>query len=632
MSAPLESYGLIGDCQTAALVGRDGSIDWLCWPRFDSDACFAALLGNPSHGRWLIGPVGEAVEASRRYRRGSLILETTFTTKAGTATLIDFMLPRGHTSDLIRLVRGDKGEVAMGMELVLRFGYGATIPWVSRLKDGALRAVAGPDMALLRTPVALKGEDFKTTATFTIAEGRTVPFVLSYGPSHLPVPKAIDCAHALGVCEAFWSRWTSRTRCGGPYAEAIQRSLITLKALTYGPSGGIVAAPTTSLPEREGGSRNWDYRYCWIRDSTSTLLALMNAGVYDEASAWRDWLQRAVAGSPADMQIMYGLMGERRLTEWEVGWLPGYLDSKPVRIGNAAHRQFQLDVYGELMDTFAQARKGGLVPSESGWALQLELVKHVGASWREPDYGIWETRGPPRHFTYSKVMAWVAFDRAIKTVEQHGLAGPVEEWRAVRSSIHAEVCDLGFDAKRNTYRSAYGETTLDASLLLLAQVGFIEAGDPRYLGTVEAIERSLLVDGFVKRYNTSVADDGLEPGEGTFLACSFWLVDAYMSIGRHDDATRLFERLLAIRNDLGLLAEEYDTENRRQIGNYPQAFSHVGLINTAFNLTRATRPAEQRAKVNGSDVQAPEPPKPPEHPGHGPDVAVPPNVSVQPRR
>lgn len=615
MSAPLESYGLIGDCQTAALVGLDGSIDWLCWPRFDSSACFAALLGKPSNGRWLLAPSSATVEVSRCYRRHTLVLETTFKTETGRATLIDFMLPRGLTSDLLRVVRGDEGVVPMCMELVLRFGYGATVPWVSRLDDGALRAVAGPDMTVLRSPVKLWGENFTTAAMFTVAEGQTVPFVLSHGPSHLPIPPPIDPQAALDSCETFWCDWTSNTKTDGPHSEAIERSLITLKALTYAPSGGIVAAPTTSLPEREGGTRNWDYRYCWIRDSTLTLLALMNAGVYDEAAAWREWLQRAVAGNPADMQIMYGLLGERRLAEWEVEWLPGYLASKPVRVGNAAHRQFQLDVYGELMDTFQQARKGALVATESGWALQVELVNHVGRCWTEPDYGIWETRGPPLHFTYSKVMAWVAFDRAIKAVEEHRLPGPVEEWRTKRTAIHAEICDRGFDARRNTFRSAYGETTLDASLLLLAEVGFIDAADPRYLGTIEAVEKDLLVDGFVKRYNTEQVNDGMEPGEGAFLACSFWLADAYISVGRHKDAELLFDRLLATRNDLGLLAEEYDTQNGRQIGNFPQAFSHVALINTAFNLGRASRPADQRAKVNPSGVETPKTPQRPKRPG-----------------
>ncbi|HYX00854.1 MAG TPA: glycoside hydrolase family 15 protein, partial [Reyranella sp.] len=514
-------------------------------------------------------------------------------------------------------------EVAMCMELVLRFGYGITIPWVSRLDDGTLRFIAGPDMAVLRTPVPSWGADFKTMAMFTVTEGKTMPFVLSYGPSHLPLPEPVDAEAALEDCVKFWCDWTGTTKCDGPYADAISRSLITLKALTYAPSGGIVAAPTTSLPEQAGGPRNWDYRYCWIRDSTLTLLALMNAGVYDEATAWRDWLQRAVAGDPDDMQIMYGIMGERRLTEWEVPWLPGYLDSRPVRIGNAAYRQFQLDVYGELMDTFEQARKGGLASTKGGWALQVELLKHVTQQWAEPDLGIWEIRGAPRHFVYSKVMAWVCFDRAVKAVERYGLAGPIDEWRATREQIHVQVCTLGFDGERNTFRSAYGETTLDASLLLLAQVGFIDCNDPRYIGTVEAIERELLADGFVKRYNTHETDDGLTGSEGAFLACSFWLADAYVSIGREEDAEKLFQRLLAIRNDLGLLAEEYDTAKGRMLGNYPQAFSHVGLINSAFNLTRFHRPADQRARANGSGVQAPGPPKAPQRPGTGPEQAEP---------
>lgn len=623
MSSAIDSYGLIGDCQTAALVGRDGSIDWLCWPRFDSDACFAALLGKPSNGRWLITPSCGIAQVSRRYQRNTLVLETTFVTEAGTVTLVDFMLPRGRTSDLIRLVRGEDGEVPICMELVLRFGYGATIPWVMRLEDGTLRAVAGPDMVVLRSPAVMWGEDFKTSAMFTVKKGQTVPFVLSYGPSHLAVPAAVDPERALQECLKFWCDWTADTNVDGQYAEAITRSLVTLKALTYAPSGGIVAAPTTSLPEQVGGSRNWDYRYCWIRDATLTLLALMDAGVFDEAQAWHDWLQRAVAGAPADMQIMYGLMGERRLAEWEIGWLSGYLDSRPVRIGNAAHNQFQLDVYGELMDTFEQARNAGLASTQSGWALQVALVKHVGRRWTEPDYGIWETRGTPRHFTYSKVMAWVTFDRAIKAVERYGVPGPVAEWRLTREAIRAEVFDHGFDAERNTFRSAYGETTLDASLLLLAQVGFIEPVDPRYIGTIEAIERTLMADGFVKRYDTARDADGLPPGEGAFLACSFWLADAYMSVGRHDDARVLFDRLLATRNDLGLLAEEYDTENRRMIGNFPQAFSHVALINTAFNLTRTTRPAEQRAKGDAPPAPASRSPQRPQRPGTGPEVAEP---------
>ena len=622
-SAPLESYGLIGDCQTAALVGRDGSVDWLCWPRFDSDACFAALLGTSDHGRWLIAPADGGAGASRRHRPDTLILETTFETAGGVVTLIDFMLPRGRTSDLIRLVRGDSGTVEMCMELVLRFGYGARIPWVSRLDDGTLRAVAGPDMVLLRSPVRPKGENFRTRAAFRVSAGEIVPFVLSYGPSHLPAPDPVDPHEALRECESFWCKWMAGTNVEGPYAEAIGRSLITLKALTYAPSGGIVAAPTTSLPELVGGQRNWDYRFCWIRDATLTLLALMDAGVYDEAGAWRDWLQRAVAGSPADMQIMYGLMGERRLAEWEADWLPGYLDSRPVRIGNAAHRQFQLDVYGELMDTFQQARSGGLATTETGWSLQRELVAHVAGVWTRPDFGIWESRGPARHFTYSKVMAWVVFDRAIKAVEQHGLPGKVDEWRAMRERIRADIFAHGFDPARNTFRAAYGESTLDASLLLLAQVGFIDADDPRFIGTIAAIERELMIDGFVRRYDPIRTKDGLEQDEGVFLACSFWLADAYASTGRYDEARALFERLLATRNDLGLLAEEYDPIAARLVGNFPQAFSHVALIDTAFNLTRLARPAEQRARGDGSAPRPVVPPGTPRRPGSGPKMAQP---------
>ena len=599
MSAPIESYAFVGDCRTAALVGSSGSIDWLCWPRFDSDACFAALLGTPANGRWLIHPSDEPVAVSRRYRKDTLILETTFSTETGKATLIDFMVPHGEGSHLVRLLRGDEGEVTLSMELVLRFGYGASVPWVTRGKDGALRAVAGPDMTVLRTPVALRGEDFSTSAVFSVTPAAVVPFVLSYGPSHLPEPPAIDAIRALDSCESFWRDWSARATVVPPYDRPVMRSLITLKGLTYAPSGGIVAAPTASLPEKIGGARNWDYRYCWIRDSTFTLLALMDAGFYEEAAAWRDWLLRAAAGAPANMQIMYGLMGERRLTEWEADWLPGYLDSRPVRIGNAAHRQFQLDVYGELMDSFDQARAGGLAATESGWALQVELVRHVTRKWREPDYGIWEMRGPPRHFTFSKVMAWVTLDRAIRAVERHGLPGDVAEWRRIRTAIHDEVCLRGFDARANTFRAAYDSTTVDASLLLLAQVGFLDGTDPRFVGTVSAVERELLVDGFVMRYDTGREPDGLQPGEGAFLACSFWLADAYITLGRRAEAQALFERLLALANDVGLLAEEFDVVRRRQVGNFPQAFSHVALINTAFNLSQAAHPSEQRAGKEG---------------------------------
>ncbi len=627
MNAPIESYGLIGDCQTAALVCRTGSIDWLCWPRFDSDACFASLLGDSENGRWLIGPQAEKFAVSRHYRTDTLVLETRFETDTGAVTLVDFMMARDQTSDLIRIVIGERGQVDMHLELVLRFGYGCTRPWVTRVEDTTLRAVAGPDMVVLRSPFRLRGEDFRTVGKFTVKEGDRLPFVLSYAPSHLPLPEPVDHERALEECETFWRDWTSRSQTKGPHSDAIRRSLITLKALTYAPSGGIVAAPTTSLPEQPGGTRNWDYRYCWIRDSTLTLLALMNAGVYDEASSWRDWLQRAVAGSPSDMQIMYGLMGERRLTEWTVDWLPGYLDSRPVRVGNSAHEQFQLDVYGELMDTFEQARKGALAPTDAGWELQKALVEHVVENWTRPDYGIWEVRGPPRHFVYSKVMAWVAMDRAITAVERHGLEGPAAEWRKTRDAIHAEVCVRGFDPKRNCFRAAYDEESLDASLLLLAEVGFIEPHDPRFIGTVEAIERDLRVDGFVLRYDTRRVDDGLHPGECAFLACSFWLADAYDAIGRHEDAEKLFDRLLAVRNDLGLLAEEYDTTRHRQIGNFPQAFSHVALINTAFNLTRIDKPSEQRA--HAGLAQSSEMPRQPRTPGGGPAAPKPGTETVR---
>jgi GH15 family glucan-1,4-alpha-glucosidase len=594
-SARIEDYGLIGDCQTAALVSRQGSVDWLCWPRFDSDACLAALLGGQSNGFWLVTPSEEPTQVRRRYRPDTLILETEFTTDAGTAVLTDFMLPRAAGSDLIRIVTCRDGEVTMCMELVLRFGYGCVTPWVSRLDDGALRAIAGPDMVVLRTPAIVRGENFKTLAMFTLARGKSMPFVLSYAPSHLAPPAAVDPHEALEKCEQFWREWTASTKADGPHAAAIRRSLVTLKALTYQPSGGIVAAPTTSLPEQFGGERNWDYRLCWVRDATLTLLAMMNAGLYGEAAAWRDWLQRALAGSPDDMQIMYGIMGERRLTEWTVDWLPGFADSKPVRVGNAAHEQFQLDTYGELMDAFEQARKGGLAVTEEGWGLQRALVDHVAEVWRNPDSGIWESRGPPLHYVYSKVMAWVAFDRAIKGIETWGMKGPLEQWRAERDRIRAEILDKGFDRARNTFRAAYDASHLDASLLLLAQTGFVAPDDPRFVGTVEAIERELLREGFVMRYNTLDVDDGLKPGEGVFLACSFWLADAYVSIGRLGDAEKLFARLLGVRNELGLLAEEYEPRAARLQGNFPQAFSHIALINTAFNLTRSQKPAEQRA-------------------------------------
>lgn len=596
MPGRIEDYAMIGDCESAALVGRDGSIDWLCWPRFDSDACFAALLGEPANGRWRIAPAADKAATSWRYRSDGLILETRYETSDGAACVIDFMPPRDSAPSLVRLVTGISGHLAMNCEFIVRFGYGKTLPWVTRLNDGGLSAIAGPDRVVLRTPAELTSKDMTTAATFTIGAGETTPFVLSYGQSYLPPPPAIDPARALAETEEFWRDWSKRGDVSGSYSEAIRRSLIVLKGLTHAQTGGVVAAATTSLPEQFGGERNWDYRFCWVRDATLTLLALMNAGYFEEASAWRDWLLRAVAGAPDQMQIMYGLGGERRLTERSADWLPGYEGAKPVRIGNAAHNQFQLDVYGELMDALHQARKGGLAGSEPAWAVQRVLLKHVETSWNEPDEGIWEMRRGRRHFTFSKVMAWVAIDRAVKAVEQFGLDGDVEHWRALRTRMHESICAHGYDASRNTFTQSYGRPELDACLLLLAEVGFLDADDPRFRGTVEAVERELLRDGFLLRYSTVAADDGLPPGEGAFLACSFWLVDAWLMIGRRADAEALFERLLAVRSDLGLLAEEYDSRVGRLCGNFPQAFSHVGLINAAFNLTRAAKPTEQRSE------------------------------------
>jgi GH15 family glucan-1,4-alpha-glucosidase len=594
MPSRIEDYALIGDCETAALVARDGSIDWLCWPRFDSDACFAALLGTDAHGHWSIAPHDPKARITRRYRTDTLILETRFETADAAATLTDFMPLRGRNSHIVRIVSGERGSLAMRQELVLRFGYGACVPWVTRMPDRTVRAIAGPDMILLRTPVDVHGEDFKTVGDFTVSAGQRVPFVLSYAHSHLTPPEAIDPFAALEATEAFWTDWSSKCRRQGPWGETVHRSLITLKALTYAPTGGIIAAPTTSLPEQIGGARNWDYRFCWLRDSTLTLLALLNCGYVDEAQAWRDWVQRAVAGSPQQMQVIYGIGGERRLTEWEVPWLPGYEGSKPIRIGNAAHAQLQLDVYGELMDAFHQARRSGLAANESGWELQLAMLEHLEKIWTEPDECIWEMRGGPQQFTYSKVMAWVAFDRAIQSAEMFGLKGPIERWRALCVRIHADVCAHGFDPSLNCFVQVYGGQELDASLLLIPAVGFLSPHDPRVRGTVEAIERRLLVDGFLLRYDTEETLDGLSPGEGAFLACSFWLVDVYTLMGRHEDARRMFEKLLTLRNDVGLLSEEYDPRSRRLVGNFPQAFSHIALINSAFNLSRVSKPVEQR--------------------------------------
>ena len=595
MPLPIEDYALIGDCQAAALVGRNGSIDWLCWPRFDSDACFAALLGTEEHGHWRIAPRDPAARVTRQYRQNTLILETRFECSEGAVTLIDFMPMTGSNSSVVRLVVGERGRVVMSSQLVIRFGYGAIVPWVTRLDDGTLRAVAGPDMVVLRTPVDLTGQNMRTIGEFEVAAGEWVPFVLTYAPSHLPPPDPLGPTWALEATEGFWTSWSKNCRPAGHCSDAVLRSLITLKACTYAPTGGIVAAPTTSLPEQLGGVRNWDYRFCWLRDATLILLELMDAGYQDEARAWREWLLRAVAGSPDQVQIMYGIAGERRLTEWEVPWLPGYEGSAPVRVGNAAHGQLQLDVFGEVMDALHQAREGGLADGEETWRLQHALVSQLETIWELPDEGIWEVRGERRHFTHSKVMAWVAVDRAVRSAERFGLAAPLDRWRALRARIHAEVCERAFDTKRNAFMQSYGAPNLDASVLMMPLVGFLPADDPRVRGTVAAIEQRLMIDGLVLRYDSGVTEDGLPPGEGAFLACSFWLADNYLLLGRRDDARALFERLLSLRNDVGLLAEEYDPRLQRQVGNFPQAFSHVALVDTALNLARGAKPAEQRA-------------------------------------
>jgi GH15 family glucan-1,4-alpha-glucosidase len=595
MIASIEDYALIGDCETAALVCRNGSIDWLCWPRFDSGACFAALLGTPDNGRWQIAPLAEDARVTRRYQPNTLILETTFATSEGEAELIDFMPLREQASHIVRLMVGKRGTVRMHTELVIRFDYGSSVPWVRRTDDGDLLAISGPDMLVLRTPVALRGEDLKTVGEFTVSAGQTVPFVMMYVASHLPAPTPIDAEQALQDTQEFWEEWTSRHRSEGKYADCVTRSLITLKALAYAPTGGIVAAPTTSLPEQIGGRRNWDYRFCWLRDATFTLLSFMNAGYYDEARCWRDWLLRAAAGSPSQIQIMYGVAGEKRLAEWEVPWLAGYQNSTPVRIGNAAANQLQLDVFGEVMDALHHGRVGGLKHLEAGWDFQLALLDHLEKVWSTPDEGIWEVRGGPRHFTHSKVMAWVAFDRGIKSAEAFGLEGPLERWRKVGAEIHEQVCLKGFSRDLGAFVQAYGSDELDASALLMPAVGFLPPEDRRVTGTIAAIERRLLRNGFVLRYDTGTADDGLPPGEGAFLACSFWLADAYVMLGRRDDARRLFERLMSLRNDLGLLSEQYDPHAKRLAGNFPQAFSHISLVNTAHNITQAQKPCEQRS-------------------------------------
>jgi GH15 family glucan-1,4-alpha-glucosidase len=596
MALPIEDYGLIGDMHTAALVGRDGSIDWLCLPRFDSGACFAALLGTPENGRWLIAPTDPVRRTTRRYRGETTILETTFETDTGTVTLIDFLAITGADAceDLVRLVRCDRGSVRMRTELIIRFDYGHAVPWIRR-QDFGLKAIAGPDALLLRSQVPLQGRDFTTFGEFSVSAGDVVPFTLTWYPSHLDGPEACDHAISLTNTETWWTEWSKRCTVDGPWREPVVRSLITLKALTYAPTGGIVAAPTTSLPELIGGPRNWDYRFCWIRDATFTLYALLSSGYVEEAKAWREWLLRSAAGRPTELQIMYGIAGERRLTELELPWLSGYEDSRPVRIGNAAHGQLQLDVYGELLDTMHVARKFHIGESEDAWRLQKTLMDYLESEWHKEDEGIWEVRGPRRDFTHSKVMAWVAFDRAAKAVEKHGLDGPVAKWRRLRDLVHADVCQHGYDPQRNTFVQYYGGDTLDAALLMMAPVGFLPCDDSRIVGTVDAIRRELMCDGLIARYQTRPGIDGLPPGEGAFLACSFWLADNLVMMERFDEAKALFERLLSLRNDLGLLAEEYDPVARRHLGNFPQAFSHVALVNTAHNLMRVRGPAKSRA-------------------------------------
>jgi GH15 family glucan-1,4-alpha-glucosidase len=595
MPPPIEDYALIGDCITAALVSRHGSIDWLCWPRFDSGACFAALLGAPRHGRWKIAPAEPPLAVRRRYRPGTLILETEFDTPTGTVALIDFMPPGTPNSSVVRIVEGRRGQVAMHVELTLRFDYGAAIPWVTRLEHRTGQcAVAGPDQVVLHSGTRLHGRNYHTVGDFTVAAGQRVPFVLTHAASHLERPVPPDAEAALTATESAWTEWSGRCTYNGPWKDAVQRSLLTLKALTYRPTGGLVAAPTTSLPEQLGGTRNWDYRYCWLRDATFTLLSLVHAGYPEEAQAWGAWLRRSVAGTPAQVQTMYGLAGERLLREWEVPWLPGYQGASPVRVGNAASTQLQLDVYGELVDALYQGAHSGLVKPKASWDLQVALVTHVETLWREPDESIWEVRSGPAHFTFSKAMAWVAMDRAIRGAEEFGLPAPIERWRRVRKEIHDSVCRNGFNAEKNSFVQVYGGTAVDASLLLLPLVGLLPAGDPRIRGTVAAIEQELVVDGLVQRYRTDESKDGLPPGEGLFLACSFWLVDNLVLQNRDAEARALFQRLLNLANDVGLLAEEYDPAARRQTGNFPQAFSHLALINSALNLESHHGPARKR--------------------------------------
>ncbi|MGD0503604.1 MAG: glycoside hydrolase family 15 protein [Steroidobacteraceae bacterium] len=617
MPLPIEQYALIGDLHTAALVGLDGSIDWLCFPQFDSPACFAALLGQPEHGRWQIAPTGTINAVRRQYRRNTLILETEFDTERGTIRVTDFMPLSDHRWDAVRVVEGLRGQVSVRMELIVRFDYGCVVPWVRKV-DGVLLITAGPDTLELSGSVPARGEGMKTVAEFTVDAGQRESFSLNYRPSHLDTMPAADSAQELERTEALWRRWSGRCKLRGRWDEAVMRSLITLKALIYHPTGGIIAAPTTSLPESPGGVRNWDYRYCWLRDATFTLNALLVAGYVREATAWREWLLRTVAGSPDALQILYGITGVRRLDEYEIDWLPGYQGASPVRVGNAAARQFQLDVFGEVMDTLHLARLSGLDPEPAAWKLQVALVEFLESRWMLPDDGIWEVRGPQQHFTHSKIMAWVAFDRVIKDAERDGLEAPLERWRPLREAIHAEICDRGFDAGRNSFVQSYESRHLDASLLLIPQVGFLPPDDPRVLGTIAAVERDLVVDGLVLRYSTQTGVDALPAGEGAFLPCSFWLADCYALTGRRAQAEALFERLLSLRNDVGLLAEEYDPRTRRMLGNFPQALTHMAVVNSARLLSipeqqaqatsaegeRPTSVAAQAATAGGQDAPA----------------------------
>ncbi len=605
MASKIEDYALIGDLETAALVDCNGSIDWLCWPDFSSAACFAALLGTNEHGFWKIAPTEDVVRTSRRYRDHTMILETTFEQSGGAMRLIDFMPPRGNHSDVVRLVECIRGSISVRMELALRFDYGRTVPWVTGTKDG-VRAVAGSNLAILHASVPVHGENLKTVADFTLCRGERAWFTLTYGASYEPDPAPIDFRRALRDSLRIWRRWSGRLNYKGKYREAVERSLLTLKALSFRPSGGIVAAPTTSLPELIGGKRNWDYRYCWLRDTTFTLLALMNAGYYDEAEAWQNWLLRALAGSPQQVQIMYGLKGEQRLVEWEVDWLPGYENSCPVRVGNAASQQLQLDIYGEMLDSFFHAQHGMNRHTEDDFRVLVLLLDHLETIWQQPDHGIWEVRGKAQHFTHSKMMAWVAFDRAALLAKQLKYEAPIQKWISIRDAIHREICERAFNKRKNCFVQAYGSDQLDAALLLMPAVGFLPGSDRRVKATVKAIERDLMTDGLVKRYDTKKFDDGLTRGEGMFLACSFWMVSALKAVGRKRDAEALFQNLLKLRNDLGLLSEEYDVKHGRMVGNYPQAFSHIALVNTAYYLEENKR-ARSRAHRNGSGktLQAP---------------------------